>query len=65
MKFIYITNNDLKELLLSNHKKMINSFINSGKETWVFEYDPSLFSILSSSYSNQEYFISNELLMFF
>lgn len=65
MTFIYITNKELKELLLSNHKKMINSFINSGKETWIFEYDPSLFSIPSSSYSNQEYFISNELLMFF
>lgn len=65
MTFIYITNKELKELLLSNNKKMINSFINSGKKIWVFEYDPSLFSILSSSYSNQEYFISNELLMFF
>lgn len=65
MTFMYITNKELKELLLSNNKKMINSFINSGKEIWVFEYDPNLFSILSSSYSNQEYFISNELLMFF
>lgn len=65
MEFLYVTNRKLKDELLSKHQKMINSFNNSGKETWIFEYDPSLFSISNGSYSSQECFVSNELLMFF
>lgn len=65
MEFLYVTNRELKDELLSKHQKMINSFNNSGKETWIFEYDPSLFSIPNGSYSSQECFVSNELLMFF
>lgn len=65
MTFLYVSDTQLKDKLLSKHLNLINSFDNNDKKTWIFEYDPSLFSISDGSYSVQECFVSNELLMFF
>ena len=62
--YIYVTDKNVRDKLLSQNCKMITCFECSDKETWVFEYDPSLFSISESSIDN-ECFISKELLMCF
>lgn len=65
MMFLYVSDTQLKDKLLSKHLNLINSFENNDKKTWIFEYDPSLFSISDSSYSSQDCFVTNELSMFF
>lgn len=64
MSFIYVTDESLKETLLSKNCKLINE-INNIKKTWVFEYNPSLFNINEEKEINKKCFVSDTLTMFF
>lgn len=64
MSFIYVNDESVKDYLLSKNCNLIQE-INSGKKTWVFEHNPSLFNICDDSEIKQKCFVSDKLTMFF
>jgi hypothetical protein len=64
MGYIYVTDENIREYLISKNLKEIQSF-NSTKKTWVFENNPSLFNICEeNSDVKQKCFMSDKLTMF-
>ena len=64
MSYIYVNTEEDKDLLISKGLKVIQEY-NQTKKTWIFEHNPSLFSLSENENLNQKFCVTDKLIMLF
>lgn len=64
MSYIYVNTEKDKDLLISKGLKIIQEY-NQKEKTWVFEHNPSLFSLSENKNLNQKFCVMDKLIMLF
>ena len=64
MSYIYVNTEKDKDLLISKGLKVIQEY-NQNKKTWVFEHNPSLFSLSENENLYKKFCLMDKLIMLF
>lgn len=64
MNYIYVNTEKDKDLLISKGLKVIQEYTQTNR-TWIFEHNPSLFSLSENEKLNQKFYVTDKLIMLF